>query len=96
MIKLYIILVFLSSSVVYCQDSFNAGFEFYGKDLKASEKNILDLGAIRSTPLIDNGIVYFGGANGTIYAIRLIIKQLLLTIVKKFNKYDYKRNPAFG
>ena len=53
------------------KDSFNAGFELYGKDMKATEKKILDLGAILSTPLIDNGIIYFGDANGTIYAIRL-------------------------
>lgn len=52
-------------------DSFKAGFELYGEDSEASEKKILDLGAILSTPLIEHGIVYFGDANGTIYALRL-------------------------
>lgn len=52
-------------------DSFKESFELYGKDLKASENKILDLGAILSTPLIDNGIVYFGDTNGSIYAIQL-------------------------
>lgn len=52
-------------------DSFKASFELYGKDIMASEKKILDLGAILSTPLIEDGIVYFGDANGIIYAIQL-------------------------
>lgn len=52
-------------------DSFKPGFEIYGKDTEASEKKILDLGAIHSSPLVDNEIVYFGDANGIIYAVQL-------------------------
>lgn len=49
-------------------DEFKAGFELYGKDIEASEKKILSLGAIASTPLINNGIIYFADTNGIIYA----------------------------
>lgn len=52
-------------------DEFKAGFELYGKDLKASEKQILDLGAILSTPIVDNGMIYFGDSNGYIYGYKL-------------------------
>ena len=43
----------------------------YGKDIKGSEKTILELGAILSTPIVDKGIIYFGDANGLIYAYKL-------------------------
>ena len=39
--------------------------------MEASEKKILELGAILSTPLIEQGIAYFGDANGVIYALQL-------------------------
>lgn len=52
-------------------DSFKEGFELYGNDGVASERKILELGAILSTPAIDNGITYFGDANGLVYAVRL-------------------------
>lgn len=53
------------------KDKFNTDFELYGKSAKASENKILDLGAILSTPIIENGIVYFGDANGVVYAYKL-------------------------
>ncbi|MBB6460033.1 outer membrane protein assembly factor BamB family protein [Flammeovirga kamogawensis] len=59
-------------SVVYNdKDEFKTGFELYGEDFKEAEKKILDLGAILSTPFIDNGIIYFGDANGVVYALKL-------------------------
>lgn len=53
------------------KDEFKTGFELYGKDSEASEKKILDLGAILSTPIVDKGIMYFGDANGYVYACKL-------------------------
>ena len=52
-------------------DAFKDGFKLYGNDLEASEKKILELGSILSTPLIEHGIAYFGDANGVIYALQL-------------------------
>lgn len=52
-------------------DDFRTDFELYGNDLKGSEKTILELGAILSNPEVDKGIIYFGDANGLIYAYRL-------------------------
>lgn len=53
-------------------DDFQTNFELYGKDIKGSEKAILELGAILSTPLVDDkGIVYFADTNGVIYAYKL-------------------------
>lgn len=52
-------------------DHFKPGFVLYGKDINETETKILDLGAILSTPLIDNGIIYFGDAQGTIYACNI-------------------------
>jgi len=52
-------------------DEFRTDFELYGNDIKGSEKKILDLGAILSTPIIDGGIIYFGDANGCVYACKL-------------------------
>jgi eukaryotic-like serine/threonine-protein kinase len=53
------------------KDEFRTDFELYGKDSKASEKKILDLGGILSTPIIDKGIIYFGDTNGIFYAYQL-------------------------
>ena len=57
---------------VYNQnDAFKDGFKLYGNDMEASEKKLLKLGAILSTPLIEHGIAYFGDANGVMYALQL-------------------------
>lgn len=53
------------------KDEFKTDFELYGKDLSASETKILNLGAIVSTPIVDDGIIYFGDANGSVYALKL-------------------------
>ncbi len=52
-------------------DHFKPGFVLYGEDMEGSEKKILDLGGILSTPVIDHGILYFGDAKGMIYAFRI-------------------------
>ena len=53
------------------KDEFIDGFELYGEDMNSSERKILGLGAILSTPVIDHEIIYFGDSNGMIYAIKL-------------------------
>jgi len=39
--------------------------------MAASEKKILDLGSILSTPCIANGMIYLGDSNGCFYALRI-------------------------
>lgn len=51
--------------------AFRSDFEKYGKDTQASEQKILSLGSILSTPLIEEKSVYFGSADGRVYALRL-------------------------
>ena len=52
-------------------DVFRDDFVLYGTDTEKSEKRILELGSILSTPVINEGIIYFGDSNGFFYAIRL-------------------------
>lgn len=59
------------NSVYNEKDEFRSDFELYGSDIKASEEKILNLGAILSTPVIDNNTIYFGDANGYVYAYRI-------------------------
>ncbi|ANQ49556.1 PQQ-binding-like beta-propeller repeat protein [Flammeovirga sp. MY04] len=58
-------------SVFNKKEHFKSDFELYGQDLEGSEKKILNLGSILSTPVVDHGIVYFGDSNGYIYALKL-------------------------
>lgn len=58
---------------VYNDDgTFRDDFKLYGDNLAASEKQILALGSILSTPRIVNGIIYVGDSNESFYALRLI------------------------
>ena len=58
---------------VYNDDgTFRGDFKLYGNDLAASERQILALGSILSTPCIVNGIIYVGDSNESFYALRLI------------------------
>lgn len=50
---------------------FRADFELYGADLKTSEAKLLNMGSILSTPLYDSEIIYFGAADGYVYALKL-------------------------
>lgn len=52
-------------------DDFRDDFQLYGANTTETEKQILELGSILTTPLIDNGIIYFGDANGIFYALQL-------------------------
>ena len=59
---------------VYNEDgTFRADFKLYGNDYVASEKQILGLGSILSTPCIANGMIYLGDSNGCFYALRLSV-----------------------
>lgn len=50
---------------------FREDFQLYGSDANKSESTILSLGSILSTPVIADNIIYFGSADGNIYAVRL-------------------------
>lgn len=52
-------------------DGFRDDFELYGATTDESEKKILNLGAVLASPLIENGICYFGDSNGIFYALQL-------------------------
>jgi len=53
------------------EGKFKDGFELYGPDYLESEKLIHTLGAILSTPVIENNIIYFGSSDGGLYAVPL-------------------------
>ena len=58
---------------VYNDDgTFRDDFKLYGDNLAASERQILALGSILSTPCIANGIIYMSDSNESFYALRLI------------------------
>lgn len=52
---------------------FRKDFSIYGNDevTKSSEAKILALGSILSTPVIRNGIIYFGSTDGSLYAVKI-------------------------
>jgi len=52
-------------------DTFRDDFILYGDDILKSEQQILSLGSILSSILIDNQTLYFGDANGHFYAIEI-------------------------
>lgn len=52
-------------------DHFRKGFELYGDNYIAAEKQILSLGSILSSPLVENRTLYFGDANGYFYALQV-------------------------
>jgi len=45
-------------------------FKLYGEEYKKSEEMILNLGSILSTPLFDDGFIYFGSSDGGVYSIK--------------------------
>ncbi len=49
---------------------FRDDFELYGKETNESERKILSLGSILSDLVVENGIIYFGDANGNFYALK--------------------------
>lgn len=53
------------------QGEFKEGFTLYGTDVVESEKQILDLGAVLGTPVIDQNTIYFGSSDGYLYAVEL-------------------------
>lgn len=60
-----------SSTVFNEEGGFKEGFQLYGEDYLESEKKIHDLGSILGTPLIIDGVIYFGSSDGKIYAVNL-------------------------
>ncbi len=62
----------INYSKVYNEEGrFKEGFELYGTDYLETEKLIHNLGAILSTPVIENNIIYFGSSDGGLYAVPL-------------------------
>lgn len=58
-------------SVYNKDDKFRDDFQLYGNNYLDSEKRILALGSILSTPMIDGHNMYFGDSNGYFYALFL-------------------------
>jgi len=58
-------------SIYNNDDNFKNDFTLYGEDSINSEKQILALGSILSTPLVETHTIYFGDSNGYFYALRL-------------------------
>jgi len=59
------------SSLFKSETHFADGIQLYGEDALEVEQQILKLGAILTTPCIDDGTMFFGDANGYFYAIKL-------------------------
>ena len=61
------------SKVFEVKGKFRKDFKLYGSDTvtKAAEQKIMSLGAILSTPAIKDGVLYFGSADGSLYAVRI-------------------------
>jgi outer membrane protein assembly factor BamB len=59
------------STVYDSQGKFQSNFNLYGENSQQAEAMIMELGAILSTPLLHNGILYFGSTDGNLYALKL-------------------------
>lgn len=47
------------------------GFKLYGPDYLEVERNIHEMGSVLSSPVIHQGLLYFGSSDGNIYAVEL-------------------------
>ena len=63
------------SGIYNADDSFRNDFALYGENYKESEKKILALGSILSSPLPDDHTLYFGDANGNFYALGIAVAK---------------------
>lgn len=62
----------MNYSTVYKSDGhFVEGFELYGNNVMETERKILKLGSILSTPVIENDIIYFGSTDGVLYTVKI-------------------------
>ncbi len=61
------------STVYDSTGHFKKDFTMYGSDsiTAASEQKIMNLGAVLSTPVIKDDIMYFGSADGSLYAVMI-------------------------
>jgi len=50
---------------------FKEGFVLYGADNETPEKMIHALGSVLSSPVIKDGVIYFGSSDGHLYSVRL-------------------------
>lgn len=61
-------------ATVYAPDGhFRKDFRLYGDDAtnNAAEQLLYQLGAILSSPVVKNGVIYFGSTDGCMYAVRI-------------------------
>lgn len=59
-------------NTVYDDDGkFREDFKLYGADYLTPEKMIHALGSILSSPVIDDGVIYFGSSDGHLYSVEL-------------------------
>jgi outer membrane protein assembly factor BamB len=59
------------SQIYKADDTFRDDFVLYGDDILKSEQQILSLGSILSSILVDHQTLYFGDTNGHFYAIKI-------------------------
>ena len=58
-------------TVYNSEGKYKEGFHLYGQDMVETENMILNLGAVLGDPVIENDVVYFGSADGSLYAVNL-------------------------
>lgn len=59
------------STVYNEQGEFNESFSLYGADYRTPENMIHALGSILSSPVIEDGVIYFGSSDGHLYSVEL-------------------------
>lgn len=60
------------SKVYTAEGTFRDDFELYGKNYIESERILHTLGSVLSTPIIEDGHMYFGSSDGGVYCVKLI------------------------
>jgi eukaryotic-like serine/threonine-protein kinase len=59
------------SKIFDTNGKFKEGFELFGKDYLESERLIHSLGAILSTPVINENVIFFGSSDGGLYSVKI-------------------------
>ena len=59
------------STIYDSSGHFLKDFNIYGPDTEKSEAKIHSLGSILSTPVIQEGVIYFGSSDGNLYAVEI-------------------------
>jgi len=59
------------NTIYQSNGDFRDDFQLYGYNYIESEARIHSLGSILSSPVIDDGLIYFGSSDGRFYAVEL-------------------------